>query len=157
MEFPRMSFLFPRKQSPADRAIVVLEGIQASMEAIKVIFDQLELPWTGPAEVVDDPRIVVLEAMMRDLTVAVAEGVQRVQRSENRVRHIVAGARKELRDAGFEHPGVEAENTELREIDGALSEEKPVPTVPPDVAQAAHSIIPGVSVRQMQLARSRRR
>ena len=59
-----------------------------------------------------------LEKRLRDTNVAVAEGIERTDRSERRIASTVARARKELRESDFEHPGLEAEAHELRKVDG---------------------------------------
>jgi len=157
MDLP--TFLTPkvRNPTPVADAILVLGGIQSAIEALQASVAKLEPLGSGLGERAPDPRIEAMEMKLRDLTTALSDGVQRVQRSENRVRHIVAGARKELRDAGFEHAGVEAESGELREIDGSERPTDELPEVPTGVAEAQHSVIPGVTVRQLQIARARRR
>jgi len=152
MRFPFKDLPFFRKEWPSSEAIECLRGIQASVEAIAGSIHQLEIPWpdqTGPSE---DPRIAVLENKLTDLTMALSDGIQRVQRSENRVRAIVQGAKRDLAEAGFEHAGVEAEAAELRRVDGSDSEAEQVPTVPQDVAddQRGPSSIPGVSVGELR-------
>ena len=59
-----------------------------------------------------------LEKRLRDTNVAVAEGIERVDRTERRIASTVARARKELRESDFDHPGLEAEDAELRKVDG---------------------------------------
>lgn len=103
---------------------------------------------------VESPHIAALAARMDDLTTAVDEGIKRVQRSENRVRAIVDGAKKQLSDAGYEHAGVDAEASELRELDAGVRGAESVPAVRPDVADGfdAPSSIPGVTVGDIQRA-----
>lgn len=125
-----------------------LGDIQEALEGIKL------LEATAP-ELVDDPRIAALALRIDELTSAVSEGILRVQRSENRVRAIVQGARRELAEQGFEHAGVEAELEQLRIEDGNSGEPQPVPAVPAsveDVTQVASSI-PGVTLAEVRKAR----
>jgi hypothetical protein len=63
-----------------------------------------------------------LKARMKELTTAVAQGIEHVDRSERRVRATVARARRELEEHGVVSPGVEAEWAELRGEDGERSE-----------------------------------
>jgi len=142
-----------------ERTADLLEGIQGALGEIVGAIEQLELRLAGTSSESEDPRIAAIETKVRDLTLALSDGVQRVQRSENRVRAIVKSARQELRDAGFEHPGVEAEASELRQVDGDDRVEEPLSALPADVDAAGRkpSAVPGVSVRQMRVARARRR
>lgn len=158
LKFPTWPFLPKREDPLPHEAIVVLRGIQESIQGLKVSFDQLELPWSGSGPAVD-PRVDVLERKIGDLTLALSEGIQRVQRSENRVRHIVSGAKRELAEAGYSHPGLEAEASELEPLHGKASEEEEVSAVHASVAgnPPNPSPIRGVTVRQMRVARARRR
>jgi len=63
-----------------------------------------------------------LEDKIKDLTFAVAEGIERVERYERRIKATIKRARKEFAERGFESPGLEAEAHELREI-GANGEQ----------------------------------
>lgn len=147
-------------QEVSDLECSVVEALQAIMEPLGVIasaIEGFEFPSRADGEVEENVRIDRLETQVHDLVLAVSEGIQRVQRSENRIRHIIQGAKRDLAEAGFEHAGVEAEAGELSEVDGGPGEEEQVPAVHKDVGQAQHSVIPGVTVRQMQIARARRR
>ena len=129
----------------------ILEAIHGATAAIR----DFEIPHTAPAEPSEDPRVDALVVRMDALTGAVAEGVQRVQRSENRIRSIVQGARRELADQGLEHPGVEAEAEQLRLLDGKDREPEQVPEVQEEVADDSQlpSSVPGVSVGDMRRMR----
>lgn len=74
-----------------------------------------------------------------DLTIAVSEGVKNVQRAENRIRATVRRAREELGALGVESPGLEAEASELRLIDGGGGE---AGGVPPVRAELGDSVTP---------------
>ena len=141
----------------AARSAEALEGILGSIAALIDLANRFETRESAPRDPDDHNRLNVMEAKLEDLVLAVSEGVNNVQRSERRVRAVVRSARRELADAGFEHTGLEAENSELRDINGDDSEAERVPEVPASVAQPQHSIIPGVTVSQMRLARARRR
>ncbi len=137
-----------------------LHGILATMRALEVKLAAFEARESAQALPPDDIRLEGLAKRIDDLTVAVSEGVNNVQRSERRVRAVVTSARRQLAEAGYAHPGLEAEDSELRSVDGEGGDDEPVPAVPEAVVdphQAQHSVIPGVTVRQMQVARARRR
>jgi hypothetical protein len=87
------------------------------------------------------------------LRLAVADGIERVDRAEKRVRKTVYGARKLLSDNGIEHAALEAEVAEIRERDGEASEQVELPEVQPDVEPDRPTGIPGVS--RAHLARLR--
>lgn len=70
-----------------------------------------------------------LQVRINELTMAVAEGIQHVDRAERRVKATVARARRQLEDSGLESPGLEAEWAELRERDGDGGEERGVQPV----------------------------
>jgi len=107
-----------------------------------------------PPEQGEDPRVAALLIRMDDLTNAVADGVNRVQRSENRVRSIIQSARKELAEHGLEHAGIEAEASQLREVDGGNGKPEPLPAVPEGLEddRDGPSSIPGVTLAQMRRA-----
>jgi len=81
--------------------------------------------------------LLELERRLKDTNVAVAEGIERVERTERRISSTVARARKELRESGLEHPGVEAEDHELRRVDGDGSHGTEVLNLPGEVEEAA--------------------
>ncbi len=96
-----------------------------------------------------------LDDRVREYVIALAEGIERVDRSERRVKATVARARKELESRGLVDPGVEAESEELRLVDAARGSDRGVypvrepvePGVPPP------SSIPGVSAEQLRTLR----
>lgn len=75
---------------------------RASLEEVKYLHDRADAA---------DKRI-------DDLTRAVADGIDHVDRNEKRVRGIVTGARKRFANEGYEDAGVEAEFSTLPEPDG---------------------------------------
>jgi len=68
---------------------------------------------------------------------AVAEGISLVTRTDNRIKATLARAKKEFAKHGFESPGLDAEDHELRLIDGEGGEERWVPPVREEVAEPA--------------------
>jgi hypothetical protein len=89
--------------------------------------------------------IDALADQLQDQTLAIAEGIERVDRSERRVRSAVARAQKRLSDAGYEDEGVEAEAVQLQFLDGGTG--KGVPPMHRDMEPAPRfdlaSIFPG--------------
>jgi len=100
--------------------------------------------------VVDDQTLAV-----RNQTLAIAEGIERVGRAEARVTETVRRAKRRADEAGYTDPGIEAEAAELQRVDGDGSEASSVPVLHTDVGDdVSHpSSVRGVSVEQMQRAR----
>jgi len=96
-----------------------------------------------------------LEMKMKNLTIATAEGIERVERYERRINATVQRARKELASQGLESSSLEAENTELRIVDGGRSEESEVSTLPAGVEPPieAPSSVKGVSAATLARVR----
>ncbi len=96
-----------------------------------------------------------LKKQLRDTNVAVAEGIERTERTERRIASTVARARKELRESGYDHPGVEAEDHELRKRDGDGSDDGGVPLVQGEVEADADqpSSIRGVPAATLRRVR----
>ena len=63
------------------------------------------------------------DARIKELTLAIGEGIERVSRAENRVKATITRARKELASHGLLDPGIEAEVEELRLVDGDRGED----------------------------------
>jgi len=95
-----------------------------------------------------------IETKFKHLLQAVADGIERVDRSERRVIATIKRARKELAEHGLESAGLEAEDHDLRLVDGVGGEERGVPPVRDEVAEAQNqaSSIRGVSVEQLRRA-----
>lgn len=94
---------------------------------------------------------------LQQITAAVAEGIDRVDRSERRVVATVKRARKELKERGFTDEGVEAEHHQLHVLDEAGGNESPVPAVREEVGGAGEqaSSVRGVSLVTLQKVRGR--
>lgn len=86
-----------------------------------------------PAELEQRRRLADLEDLVERLPQRWEEFKNAARRSEDRARKIVADAREELESLGYEHPGVEAQATELRLHDGARGQGEGVPSVPENV------------------------
>jgi len=96
-----------------------------------------------------------LEKRLRDTNIAVAEGIERTDRTERRIASTVARARKELRESGYDHRGVEAEAAGLRDIDAGGGGGGGVQPVPDEVAPDADtpSSIRGVPASYLRRVR----
>jgi len=88
-----------------------------------------------------------LEQAHKELVLAVAEGIEKTNRAERRIRATVSRARKELAELGLEDPRVEAEAGEIRELDGGGVTPVTVPPMLEEVGAIAEtpSSIKGVS------------
>ena len=97
-------------------------------------------------------ELEVQQQKIKDLTFAVSEGIERTDRAERRIRNAIQRARKELAARGFDDPGLEAEDHELRVVDGDGGGDRGVPAVSEEVAEVepAPSSIPGVSADQLR-------
>lgn len=82
-----------------------------------------------------------LRKLVEDLTLALDDGIRRVDRAENRIQKTVASARSAVRKAGLEHPGIEAEHDQLEPADdqGIIT----LPGVPEKVEGVRTVRIPG--------------
>lgn len=103
-----------------------------------------------------DGLVDSFDLRFKHLTIAVSEGIERVDRAERRIGATVQRARKELKKLGLEDPGLEAEAHELRVLDGEGSGDGGVPELPEGVEPPveAPSSIRGVPAAK--LARVRR-
>jgi len=135
-----------------------LRGILEHLKMIDGSIREFEFPTSVERAPTDEADLTAMSSRIDDLTLAVKEGVNNVQRSERRIRSVVRSAQKELAEHGFEHAGVEAEAGELHGVDGGNSEPEPVPEVPVDVEDDfTPSPIPGITVGEFRRAFSRRR
>jgi len=100
--------------------------------------------------------ITRLQADIEALNLAVSEGIARTDRAEKRIQKTVASARRLVAAAGLEHPGLEAENDELRESDAAPSEEAELRIVPEPVADRGRTGVPGISHSDLDRMREAR-
>lgn len=117
---------------------------------------QMERTDTAPAPVYDDRALLVaLDQLRSDVdqladsvagqTMAIAEGIERVDRSERRVKAVVQRAQARLAASGLEDDSVEAEAEGLRIIDGGNSGQREVLPVPESVASSTERDTGGLS------------
>ena len=149
-----------RNRQELDRIISRIEALESTpapppppiptAEIVAELEARIESHWaTFPAS------LAFLEKTLKDTNVAVAEGIERVERTERRIASTVARARKELRESGYDHPGVEAEDHELRKRDGDGSDDGGVQLVPGAVEEDADhpSSIRGVPASTLRRVR----
>ncbi len=89
-------------------------------------------------------RLDKQDARIDRLTEAVAEGIVKVTRNENRIQKTVTSARRLVREAGLEHAGIEAEYEELQR--GNDDPIEPMPALPEEVEAIRIVRIPGGSL-----------
>lgn len=77
-----------------------------------------------------DDELEQLQEAVRDQTLAIAEGIERVDRAERRVRAAVGRARRRMEELGYVDEGLEAEAAELRELDADGGNEEGVYAMP---------------------------
>lgn len=107
-----------------------IASVEKALERIKADTSTREAPQIPPyddSEVWD--AIEQLAKRIDELTHAVAEGIERVDRSERRVKSVVQRAKRRLEEAGFHDDGVEAESEQLRLIHGDGGQERGVQPV----------------------------
>ena len=141
------------------RRVEALESIPEPGRRVDIALERTALH----AEVVAglEARIVQLESdvdelheQRKELVIAIAEGIERTDRAERRIKNTVRRARKELESRGYTDPGLEAEAYEFRESNGGGSEPTGLQPLPGPVAPVAtDSSIRGVPVEALRHAR----
>lgn len=97
---------------------------------------------------VDEERLHTIERGLNELAQAVAEGIERVGRSERRIKDTVRRARERLAESGLADPALEAEAGDLQAVDAGGSEAEGVPGMHEDVGDGgaredAWRVVPG--------------
>lgn len=104
-----------------DRLDAILENHTGRLASQRETLDGLHNNFLGLlTRMVDAEGILEgLRREIKDQTHAISEGIERTARAERRVAATVSRARKELEGRGFTDPGLDAEDKELRVVDGA--------------------------------------
>jgi len=128
--------------------------VAAVHDAVRAVEEALE---TAQIPDPQSDRLEALEALViemgtqqashqKTITVAVAEGIERVDRSERRIKSTVTRAQKELRKRGFQDATLDAEATDISELNEVRGDQLELPSVHENVGatEQAPSSIPGV-------------
>lgn len=91
----------------------------------------------------------------KGLVIAVAEGIERVDRSERRIGATIKRAQEKLAASGFSDPGVDSEIEGLRVLDGDGVDIGGLPALQPslDDPRDQPSSVPGLTIGQLQRVR----
>jgi len=126
-------------------------------EAMQQIIVGLGSDWQKTSKQITDllEDVDALAQAHKDIVIAVAEGIERVDRSERRIQGTIKRAQKKLADHGFVDEGLDAEVDQLQLIDGDRGKEPGVQPVRDEVASVKEtpSSIEGVTLEQLRKAR----
>jgi hypothetical protein len=119
------------------------------MGAVLNSFNERERPESTHAapEPYDDSWV---RDALADLTIALSEGIEHVDRSERRVRAVVQSAKRRMAQAGYDDPGVDAEDSQLQLLDAERGEREELQPVPenvdgnPEWAGTPWAAVPGI-------------
>jgi len=138
--------LFPQSK-PKERYAtqVQVSGIEGSAD--KAYYDTLALTASQDelqkrVDVISDKvnlnhdKLASVNLRVDEFRLAIAEGIERVERAERRIKQTVRRARKELEERGLTDDGLEAEAFELQLLDGDRSKQSELPPVPTPVEEA---------------------
>lgn len=125
--------IFGRKdgsQTPPETLEEVQPGVDQGPElaALRARLDALDHRLS-----LHDQELDSVEGRLKTLTVAIEEGIERVDRSERRVRAVVQRAQRRLADAGYEDEGLEAEASGLQPVNGGGGRAEGMQTVLEDL------------------------
>lgn len=84
-----------------------------------------------PLAVAMAAEIERIDARLEDFTLALANGIDHVDRAEKRVRSVVTAAKARYERSGYSDPGIDAEEAQLPLVDAGLSPQEEVPPVQP--------------------------
>lgn len=101
------------------RAWLGLEDLEEQLSGIEARLTTVKTAERRPYD--DEPVWKALEELsgrLDEMRHAVAEGIERVDRSERRIKQTVRRAREKLEAAGYTDDGLEAEAQQLQLLDG---------------------------------------
>lgn len=102
---------------------------------MKAHLSRLETALNQPSDLDGVHRALhAMDERLEDMTLAIAEGIERVDRSERRVRQVVSRAKKQLDEFGIDDPGLSAEASQLHLLDGEGSQQSRVQPMPENMA-----------------------
>lgn len=114
------------------------EVTRADLEPLRLALSELEGAVGGL-----DAQYTHVQNQMDDLKLAVAHGIEHVDRVENRIRAVVRRAKEQLEEAGVTVPGMEAETRQLQLLHEGGGIEEGVPAMHEDVAGFDPTDLPG--------------
>jgi len=145
----RLSAVEAKETPPCDH-LATIGDLQATVHVLKRSIETSE----------EDVRslVVAVHDLVDDverLKLAIDEGILKTNRAERRVRTAVQRARSELAALGLQDPTVEAEASELRDLDGERGDESGVRLLPPAVGADSEtpSSVKGISIEQIRRVR----
>jgi len=95
-------------------------------------------------------RVDANERGIDSLKLAVSDGIERVNRAEQRVQKTVASARRLVAANGLEHAGIEAEAAELAERNDEPEVSEDVPPLQLKLESPRPSGVPGISKQDLE-------
>jgi len=113
---------------------VAVRVVSRSFDRPRAVAEPVAARWT-------DQDFADMSHRIDHLSEAVAEGITKVSRNENRIQKTVTSARRLVREAGLEHAGIEAEYEELQPRDAEA--EQALPPLPEEVEATRTVRIPG--------------
>lgn len=118
-----------------ETALAIPEALKARVAELELVLDDYKPHRDFFTKALEDlaERSDEHQARFKELTLAVAEGIEHVDRSERRVRAAVRRAEKRLDEAGYVDPALEGEIDGLRRRDGEAGEGEGVQPVPADM------------------------
>jgi len=137
----------------APEEIEAYEPLQARVLVIESVINTMRSHGASIREL--NTSVEDLSGDLASLKLAVAEGIERVDRAERRIRASVRRARKELLERGLVDDGLEAEDAQLREADGDGGDDDGLQLVQEELGQASDeaSSIRGVSLEALRRGR----
>jgi len=139
-------------------AIVALTALTSSViwavRVFRINFSSRE-PVLDPVKIAEftgmwEIRLDGLGEEIDRIKIALSDGIARNDRAEKRIQKTVASARRQLREAGIEHAGIEAEHAELLERDESPGEDEQLRLLPESVEPPRRSGIPGLSAEALE-------
>jgi len=129
--------------------IALFAALWAALRAIREYLGAIE-----PPESVGESKLVWDE--FAKLRLSIAEGIDRVDRSERRIANTLKRARRRMEAAGYVDDGVEAEAAGLSDIDEGVEPVEGVPDLPETLERPGYSgpsAIRGVSEAELHIMR----
>jgi hypothetical protein len=112
-----------------------IEKLEDGLEELR---DDIRAIPTAPPQPFDAAPVwgefEAIRERLEEMRHAIAEGIERVDRSERRIQQVVRRAQKKLAEAGYQDAGVEAEADQLQFLNGNGSRREELQHMPANVA-----------------------